>query len=402
MLNDQASSGIATVLRHERAEQEASLPVDAPSASEGSPLRVLHLIHETSFGGVEAAAENLRRTLGSGRPTSSPQSGIHYRVAALEASPENVAAVRPDIAGRSVNSPLAALRLLKEVRREQPDVLVTSLWRAVALGLFSRVLSPRTRWAIWVHLPRYTHQLDRLVHRWCLPRADMVLSDAEATYTTLVRGELARAGRSVAHRVVKPAAGPLPLDHRADPPARDEPLRLIYWGRMARQKRLDLAIDLVHELDHLHPGGAELLIIGPDAGERDSLIEHAAKQHLADRIHIEGPLDRQGLARHAANAHAFVQLSDAEGFAMSAHEAIEAGLVSVLTPVGELAADTDDGTNCIHHHGSIPDTARRLVALVGDPEAFARMSQAARDSPDDAFISAFTEACRAMAAEQPR
>lgn len=370
------------------------------SAPQRATLTVLHLIHETSFGGVEAAAENLRRTFGSGRPASSARAELQYRVAALEASADAISVVRPDIAGRSVNSPLSALRLLREVRREKPDVLITSLWRAVALGPLASMLSPRTRWAIWVHLPRYTHRLDRLVHHWCLPRADMVLSDAEATYTTLVQGELARAGRSVPHRVVRPAAGTLALEHEAVPPAPGEPLRLVFWGRMARQKRLDLAIDLVAELGRQHPGGADLLIIGPDAGQHQVLLDHASRRGLTDRVRFEPPMDREGLAREAASAHAFVQLSDAEGFAMSAHEAIAAGMISVLTPVGELAADTEDGATCLHHHGDLTETARRLVELVADPEAFARMARTARESASDDFALAFTEACRALVTER--
>lgn len=399
MLDEHTSRGSATISRPRGGARGARRRARDRSAAQRSPLTVLHLIHETSFGGVEAAAENLRRTFGSGRPASSAQTDLHYRVAALEASADDTAVVRPDIAGRSVNSPLSALRLLREVRREKPDVLITSLWRAVALGPLAKMLSPHTRWAIWVHLPRYTHRLDRLVHHWCLPRADMVLSDAEATYRTLVQGELASAGRSVPHRVVRPAAGTLALEHEAAPPAASERLRLVYWGRMARQKRLDLAIDLVDEIGRQHPGGAELLIIGPDAGQHEALLAHTSRLGLTDRVRFEPPMDREGLAREAKNAHAFVQLSDAEGFAMSAHEAIAAGMVSVLTPVGELAADTEDGTNCLHHHGDLTVTARRLVELIGDPEAFARMARTARDSAGDDFLLAFSDACRALVPE---
>lgn len=85
---------------------------------------------------------------------------------------------------------------------------------------------------------------------------------------------------------------------------------------------------------------------------------------------------------------------------MSAHEAIAAGMISVLTPVGELAADTEDGATCLHHHGDLTETARRLVELVADPEAFARMARTARESASDDFALAFTEACRALVTER--
>lgn len=417
----------------ERPVAPAAMTV-APRRAIGTaaPVRVLHLIHETSFGGVESAAENLRRTLGSGRsdagrsdvnrsdagrddagrsgsrsaeaesaaarPAGAPHQypAVDYRVAALAASPAEIQVVSADVAGSGVNSPRSALRLLAEVRRTRPDVVVTSLWRTVALGPLLRRVSPGTRWAVWVHLPRFTHGLDRLVHRWCMPRADAVLCDSEATRTDLVEPALARSGRTVPVRMLRPAAASLPLEHAPAPVAEDETLRLVFWGRMARQKRLDRAIDLLAELHRRRRGGAELTIIGPGAGELDALRRRAARLGLTCQVRFESPLDRPGLARHAAASHAFVQLSDAEGFAMSAHEALAAGMVCVLTPVGELAADTHDGVDALHHHGDIAETAERLLAVVEDPAGFARISQAAFESGDLEFVDDFVAVCREL------
>jgi glycosyltransferase involved in cell wall biosynthesis len=377
---------------------------ESAAARGDARLRVLHLIHETAFGGVETAAEHLRRTFGAARDSSSdePEPALEYRVGALAAARPELEVVRADVVGRGVNSPLSALRLLRELRRTRPDVLVTSLWRTVALGPLARLLSPRTRWAVWVHLPRYTHRLDAIVHRWCMPRADAVLCDSEATYETLVRADLARAGRSVPVHMVRPEAAPLPLDSPPGPPADDEPVRLVFWGRMAAQKRLDRAIDLVAQLSAQRPAGAELLIVGPDSGELQNLQAQAERLGLSERIHVEAPLDREGLAARAAASHAFVQLSDAEGFAMSAHEALAAGLVSVLTPVGDLRADTHDGVDSIHHHGDLSETARRLTALIADPSQWARMSESARSAAGGSFAADFTAACDRMVGGGPR
>lgn len=375
-----------------------------PSAGSGvSDLHVLHMIHETSFGGVETAAENLRLSLGSGarsrvggpmRTHELPVGAqVLYRVAALEESPAEDQVVRADVAGRSVNSPLAAMTLLREVRRTQPDILITSLWRSLALGALSKVLSPRSRWAIWVHLSRYKNPLDRLVHEWCLPRADAVLCDSEATYKALVRPRLAQARSDVPMHLVRPEAAPLPVRATVSPPRQDEPLRLVFWGRLARQKRLDLAIELIAELRKIRPGGAELLLIGPDSGELAALREQVVRLHLDDDVRFEPPLDRDGLADRAARSHVFVQLSDAEGFAMSAHEALALGMVSVLTPVGDLASDTQDDFSSIHHHGDVHRTARRLTDLVADPDAFSRIAQNARGTGDGEFISSFVDSC---------
>lgn len=362
-------------------------------------MKILHLIHQTSFGGVEAAAEELRLAIGSGRPAATGDhpaidgaDDVSYRVAALSRAEHEV--VHADVAGAGVNSPRAALLLLREIRRERPDVLVTSLWRTLALGLLARALSPGTVWIVWVHLSRYTNWLDRAMHRLAMPRADAIVCDSEAAYEQLIRPELARLGTTVPFRIVRPEAAPLSLRPKNHAPLADEPVRLVFWGRVARQKRLDLALDLVAELCRIRPGGAELTIIGPDSGQLAQLDAQAQRLGIAPRITCLPPADHQQIAQVASEADAFVQLSDAEGFARSAHEALGSGLICVLTPVGDLAHDTCDGVDALHHDGDIPSTARRLVALLKDDTARRHMSEQARTTVGAGFVESFIRECR--------
>lgn len=374
-------------------------------------MRILHLIHATTFGGVEAAAEHLRSTVGRGARTRVSGTSatavidepIEYRVGALAGAPEGQEAVHAHVTGSSVNSPLSALRLLREVRSTRPEVLVTSLWRVVALGPIARLLSPGTRWIVWVHLAAYTNAADRLVHTWCLPRADAILCDSDASYEAIVRPALARAGTAVPHRIVRPESSPLDASGPGrTAPVADEPLCLVFWGRMARQKRLDRVVELAQILAARRPGGVELLIAGPDDGERHDLEQRAARSGPGLRIELLGPLDRTGVERAAGQAHVFVQLSDVEGYAMSAHEALAAGMLCVLTPVGDLAADTTDGVDAVHHHGDLEDTAGRVLAVTSDPAAFDAMGRAATATAGHGFTEAFVEACRDLTAERAR
>lgn len=355
-------------------------------------MRVLHLIHTTHVGGVEMAAAHLRQQLdgATGQP-------LAYRVAAFEAAPEQGAALTADIVAGSLNSPLSWMRLLGTLRRAPHDILITSLWRSMALAGIGRALGRRTPWAVWVHNSRFTNPIDRLVHRWTLPRADVILADSVAARDELVQPLLRRAKATTPIMLVRPDAPQLPLLMRT-PPSPQDPLRLVSWGRIAPQKRLPAVIDVLAELNERWPGGASLDLLGPDGGALTAVRERIEDHGLVEQVTIHGPANREQIASIAHRAHVFVQLSQFEGYAMSAHEALAAGMICLLTPVGDLAADTRDGYEALHHHGDARDSAERLVRLAGDAGRWVRMSQRAREARSTSMLEEFTRACRALAA----
>lgn len=363
-------------------------------------MKVLHLIHTTAVGGVETAAAHLREVLGdrARADAAEPDGGIgseevSYRVAALAAAPAAEAALEADVIGTGVNSPRSALRMLTMIRRHQPDVLVTSLWRSMALGYLARALGWRGTWAVWVHNSRFTNPLDRLVHRWTLPRADLILCDSIAAREELVNPMLSDLDADTPTTLVRPDAPALPQGPHEVPSA-EAPLRLVSWGRIAPQKRLERALDLVAELDARRPGGARLTLVGPDGGALASLREQIDARGLGEQVEILGPKDRSGLAEIVAASDVFVLTSGFEGFGMSAHEALAAGFVSILSPVGDLASDTVDGRDTLHYCGDAARTARRLLELEADPVAWRTMSDHARAVRSTSMTCEFVRACQ--------
>ncbi|GAB3179031.1 hypothetical protein GCM10027060_06090 [Nesterenkonia halophila] len=352
-------------------------------------MRILHLIHSTHVGGVEAAAAHLREQLtGRGR--------VQYRIAAFAAADPGRAALRADMVAAGLNSPLSVLQILRLLRRETPDMLVTSLWRSVAVGALARLLGGRTPWAIWVHNSHFTHPLDALVHRWAMPRADLVLCDSIAARERLVVPVLSRSRTRTNVALVRPDAAPLPV-RAAEAPAPHTPLRLVTWGRIAAQKRLDQALAILAQLRAQSPAGAHLTVVGPDGGALATLLAEIARLDLADAVTLAGPAHRPGLARAAADADVFIQTSAYEGYAMAAHEALAAGMICLITPVGDLGADTCDGRDALHHDGDAARSAARLLALARDRQAWAEMSRRARAVRTTSMSEDFVAACEVLA-----
>lgn len=357
-----------------------------------APTAVLHLIHSAKVGGVEAAAAHLREHC----------TGLEYELAALAQAPTGGKA-GSDFCGRGLNDPRSAIGFWRFARARRPRVLVTSLWRSVLVGMLGRPFLPATRWVVYLHNTRWSNPLDRAVHHLALRRADAVFCDSQAACAALVPASVAR--RTPVH-IVRPTARPTDGDGGngahvpigAAPTTQQGVIHLLFWGRIARQKRLDRALRLLAAMESLHPGGATLTVIGPDEGEQEGLEHLARALSISALLTWTGPLGWEQIRAHAAGATFFVQLSDHEGLAMAVAEAMALGLVPVVTPVGEIPHRTHDGIDAVHAHPPLAVLAALLHDIAEDPTRHARMSLAAAAVEVPDFVDEFTRACEEVAA----
>jgi glycosyltransferase involved in cell wall biosynthesis len=117
----------------------------------------------------------------------------------------------------------------------------------------------------------------------------------------------------------------------------DEPL-ILYVGRIADGKGLDLLVDALTDL-----AGVHLALVGPDDGHGTTqrLTALAGAKAVASRVHILGQWETQPLELYA-DADVFALPSAHENFGMAAAEAAAAGVAVVVTDrcgVAELLRD---------------------------------------------------------------
>ena len=156
-----------------------------------------------------------------------------------------------------------------------------------------------------------------------------------------------------------------------------ETLRLIYVGRLAREKGvyemlqgMRLALELGVDA-RLTVGGA-----GPEEGR---LKRYAAALGLAGRVAFVGPVFGSDKVNLLAGADLMLLPSYAEGLPYSLLEAMAAGVPVIATPVGAIPDVVAEGT-----HGSLvrprdgKAIAEALAVLAGDREKLAWMSRACR------------------------
>jgi glycosyltransferase involved in cell wall biosynthesis len=250
-------------------------------------------------------------------------------------------------------------------------------WRDLAYLLVARLL--RARVVYQVHggaLPQEFFAKSRALTallRWSLGLPDLVVVLARVeleAYDAFVPGQ---------HVVALPNG----IDCR--PYARvptvrsraDQPLRVVYIGRLAREKGLYEALQGVRLAVHL--GVDARLVLAGDGAEADLLRRHAEAIGIGARTKFVGPVFGNAKVLLLASADVAILPSYAEGLPYALLEAMAAGIPVLATPVGAIP---DVVTHGIHGFLVEPrDPAAigaALAQLSADRERLSWMSRACR------------------------
>jgi glycosyltransferase involved in cell wall biosynthesis len=198
----------------------------------------------------------------------------------------------------------------------------------------------------------------------------MILSDAIWADSSITLDQRVPRGLHSKGRVVS-----FLLRQQALPEQREPSPEFIFWGRLNAQKGLDRALSLFATLAR-HRQDARFTIIGPDGGMEDHLRERVAELGLHDHVVFKGRMRHEDIAGAASRASFYLQTSFVEGMAISVVEAMQSGLVPVVTPVGEIANYCHDKDTAIFVYED--DAAvEAVLALLNDPDQYKRMSFAA-------------------------
>ena len=319
-------------------------------------VRIVHILPRDGLGGVETAARSM-----------AARNDLPCDFHLLFVIGDTLAVGNPRIEapgrGSSAN-PLAHLAVLRRCFALRPDVVIASLWRSVPLLIALKLLRPSIKRVMTVNSGRAAHGVDALMFRIGVAVADEVWSDSAAA---IIQRQVALNSRIISF-----------VPDRLSPrPASALRPRFAAWARIDRYKGFDRALDLIAAL--VASGhDARFDLHGPDGGARGELEAQARRLGLADRVHFHGPLDRAQLPQVAAEASFFLLPSRFEGMAMACVEAMQLGLVPVVTPVGEMAHYVVPGkSGILIDPARISDSAADVAGLLAAPDRFAVMRRAA-------------------------
>ncbi len=197
-------------------------------------------------------------------------------------------------------------------------------------------------------LPFCTGLRERIPYRWGLKAAHLVIAQ------TLAQQQRLRRHFQVDSVVVPSCARSSPAHNE---PVERKPPRLIWVGRFAPEKRLELLLDVAQQCPRI---AFDVLGDGPDTPAVARLQEHAAR---LENVHLHGYVPYATVGTHYHRATALINTSAAEGFPNTFLEAWSRSIpvVTWFDPDGVVAQ-------------------HRLGIVARSPDA---LSQAARSICDD-------------------
>jgi glycosyltransferase involved in cell wall biosynthesis len=174
--------------------------------------------------------------------------------------------------------------------------------------------------------------------------------------------------------VIPAGAGVASLSEHQYPESTESEVRLLFVGRLVKQKGLDV---LMRALGKLPLNLNWRLVLAGDGPEWTAIAGDAARLGLSRRVEYRGWLGKEMLATVYSEADLFVLPSRDEGMPNALLEAMAAGLPVVATQVaGTSEAVVNGQTGLMVPPGDADALAGALQALISDPARRQAMGRA--------------------------
>jgi glycosyltransferase involved in cell wall biosynthesis len=175
-----------------------------------------------------------------------------------------------------------------------------------------------------------------------------------------------------------PAPGPPP----------EGPPTVLFVGRLAPHKRQDLVIRAFGLYRKLHAPDARLVLIGvPITPDYEARLRQLAEEVAPGAVTFRNGIPAAELHDHYRSAHAFLCLSEHEGFCIPLLEAFHFGVPVIARPAGGIGEVVGDAGILLGPDDELPEVAELLHLAVSDqslrdtlrPRAEARLDHYAAD-----------------------
>lgn len=237
--------------------------------------------------------------------------------------------------------PVTLSLVLRFAKKFKPDIVLSSLWRASLMGVAIKLIWPRTKFIAFIHNTCFFHLPDSIATQMAIKLSDAVFVDAIAT-RKFVEDRFSPKGKVHVISFIT-ASSPAVFNRQINP---EEGLKLMYLGRLHKVKNVPAAIEVV---SYLKQQGIKVHfdIYGPDNGELEAVRTLIKESKLEEEVKLKGQLNNTQKFNTFEHYDGYLQLSTCEGMAMSVVEAMQNGLMCIVTPVGEIPNYSEDMVSAI-------------------------------------------------------
>lgn len=282
---------------------------------------IIHLIPVEAIGGVERAALTMRFI---------SNDFLNFNVISIFPSQKKINFF-------ILWNPYYYIKIIFRLLEVKPEILILSLWRSCIVGFVLKLVQPKMKVVLFLHFPKNIHFLDRLFTNLISKISIQIWADSYETIKGRLELKLHNKSRIVSFVTEKIYVENNFINLNPT---------FLFWGRLHKQKNLISSLSLFSEIK-AKIEDAKFVIIGPDGGDLELVKKNIVKLNLINSVNITGPLHFSEIKKLSLGASFYLQTSVLEGMALSVVEAMQLGLVPIITPVGEIKNYCVDGFNAI-------------------------------------------------------
>jgi glycosyltransferase involved in cell wall biosynthesis len=254
----------------------------------------------------------------------------------------------------------------------------TSFWESREQKVWIRLLKRPVAWTISKILEHQRHRGPQCLHMACV---------SQFVLDTLRSGGLEPADGRVIYGGIDLKRFHRPLDAAREHESLQNPLRLLYAGRVSPVKGVDTAIEAMVRIAHRHdPADVNLTIVGSGHPDFVEYLQHFVReQGIESYVTFHGRVQKYDMPQilHEFDVLLFPSTWE-EPLARTMMEGLAAGLTLVSTTTGGSKEILEHGQNCLTFQaGDAEDLAQQLERLLTEPLLGRQLAQAGQQTALD-------------------
>ncbi|WP_439558669.1 glycosyltransferase family 4 protein [Dyadobacter sp.] len=270
--------------------------------------------------------------------------------------------------------PIVLPKIVRTILQTRPDILVCSLWRSSLVGTLCKMADKNIKLYSFIHSTDFPHAFAKQFNKYAVRKADFVLVDSAATKKYVADHFKPKAEIKVVSFLTRST----PSVNKAIAPQTQDNVRFMFLGRINKVKNLPDAIELIKYL-HQNNVKAHFDIYGrDDDGTATGLQQIISESDLNTYIQLKGEVTGSQKWEIFPNYHFYLQLSFNEGMAMSVTEAMQNGVVSVVSPVGEIVNYSTDMDSAVfidvHNPAKKNADFAKVLNVIQNPALYSKLS----------------------------